>query len=304
MRKQDFQENDAMSLKREQLAQKAELKKEQLQQEMEAAKLRSQDARYTADQRREAASEATAMRGQIAQLMAEMRRLGIEAKNSASGDAKPKGLTREAGLKWELDNGKIDQATYDAAISASPGGVLRQKQTDAMNTSETGFAAVERNVDQLYDQKNKSLKPAAKSLFGQYAQYRPESTMSQESVDAKLALEGLTDQVMMTNLAEAKARVGQSFGSMQVQEWDKFTQQLTSLKRGLSEEQAATSMANVLDFVKNKRAVLKKALNTDNVIQADRKPAPVAPSDFNARWASLPSGQSLVGPDGKTYTKK
>lgn len=236
--------------------------------------------------------------------MAEMRRLGIEAKNSASGDAKPKGLTREAGLKWELDNGKIDQATYDAAISASPGGVLRQKQTDAMNTSETGFAAVERNVDQLYDQKNKSLKPAAKSLFGQYAQYRPESTMSQESVDAKLALEGLTDQVMMTNLAEAKARVGQSFGSMQVQEWDKFTQQLTSLKRGLSEEQAATSMANVLDFVKNKRAVLKKALNTDNVIQADRKPVPVAPSDFNARWASLPSGQSLVGPDGKTYTKK
>jgi hypothetical protein len=35
--------------------------------------------------------------------------------------------------------------------------------------------------------------------------------------------------------------------------------------------------------------------------------APAAPppaTDFNTRWATLKSGQSLVGPDGKTYTKK
>lgn len=33
-------------------------------------------------------------------------------------------------------------------------------------------------------------------------------------------------------------------------------------------------------------------------------PATSEQADFDAKWAKLPSGQSLVGPDGKTYTKK
>jgi len=242
----------------------------------------------------------------IATLTAEMKRAGIEARSAAAGaggTAPPKNLTREARLGWELENGMIDQATYDAAMSASPGGVLRQKQVESANTARSSFEAVKRNIDQLYDAQSGSLKPAAQSLFGQYAQYRPEMSMSQESVDAKLALEGLTDQVMMANLADAKARVGQSFGSMQVQEWDKFTQQLTSLKRGLSEKQAAESMKYVLNFIKTKGNVLETALSKPNTVSP---PAvkPQAPSDFNSKWAALKSGQSLVGPDGKTYTKK
>lgn len=220
-----------------------------------------------------------------------------------SGTAPPKNLTREARLGWELENGMIDQATYDAAMSASPGGVLRQKQVESANTARSSFDAVKRNIDQLYDAQSGSLKPAAQSLFGQYAQYRPEMSMSQESVDAKLALEGLTDQVMMANLSDAKARVGQSFGSMQVQEWDKFTQQLTSLKRGLSEKQAAESMKYVLNFIKTKGNVLETALSKPNTVSPPAT-KPQAASDFNSKWAALKSGQSLVGPDGKTYTKK
>jgi len=33
-------------------------------------------------------------------------------------------------------------------------------------------------------------------------------------------------------------------------------------------------------------------------------PTSIAPADFDAQWAKLKSGQSLVGPDGVTYTKK
>jgi len=220
-----------------------------------------------------------------------------------SGTAPPKNLTREARLGWELENGMIDQATYDAAMSASPGGVLRQKQVAAADSAKSGFDAVERNVSRLYDAKTGVLKPAARSLFGQYAQHRPEISMSQESVDAKLALEGLTDQVMLANLADAKTRVGQSFGSMQMGEWDKFTQQLTSLKRGLSEDRAAEAMRDVLNFIKDKRTILDVALNKPNTISPPAT-KPQAASDFNSKWAALKSGQSLVGPDGKTYTKK
>ena len=220
-----------------------------------------------------------------------------------SGTAPPKNLTREARLGWELENGMIDQATYDAAMSASPGGVLRQKQVAAADSAKSGFDAVERNVSRLYDTKTGALKPAAQSLFGQYAQHRPEISMSQESVDAKLALEGLTDQVMLANLADAKTRVGQSFGSMQMGEWDKFTQQLTSLKRGLSEDRAAEAMRDILKFIKDKRNILDVALNKPNTVSPPAT-KPQAASDFNSKWAALKSGQSLVGPDGKTYTKK
>lgn len=35
-----------------------------------------------------------------------------------------------------------------------------------------------------------------------------------------------------------------------------------------------------------------------------KKPAATPASDFDTKWATLKSGQSLIGPDGKTYTKK
>lgn len=293
--KQDFDMEERFKLDKEVRLGQLENKKKELEQQL-----------IIANQSDATRKEGNQIRLTLGQLANEIARLRVEAKSAAAGaggTAPPKNLTREARLGWELENGMIDQATYDAAMSASPGGVLRQKQVESANTARSSFDAVKRNIDQLYDDQSGSLKPAARSLFGQYAQYRPEMSMSQESVDAKLALEGLTDQVMMANLADAKARVGQSFGSMQVQEWDKFTQQLTSLKRGLSEKQAAESMKYVLNFIKTKGDVLETALNKPNTISPPAT-KPQAASDFNSKWAALKSGQSLVGPDGKTYTKK
>lgn len=289
--KQDEQE----SFRRDQLVQQAELKKAELEQRASRDREAAENTRLSIEQRDAASRRADATDRMIDTLTAEMKRAG--------GTAPPKNLTREARLGWELENGMIDQATYDAAMSASPGGVLRQKQVAAADSAKSGFDAIERNVSRLYDAKTGVLKPAAQSLFGQYAQHRPEISMSQESVDAKLALEGLTDQVMLANLADAKTRVGQSFGSMQMGEWDKFTQQLTSLKRGLSEDRAAEAMRDVLKFIKDKRTILDVALNKSNTVSPPAT-KPQAASDFNSKWAALKSGQSLVGPDGKTYTKK
>ena len=36
----------------------------------------------------------------------------------------------------------------------------------------------------------------------------------------------------------------------------------------------------------------------------NKKPKAISQKDFNAKWANLKSGQTLVGPDGVTYTKK
>ena len=293
--KQDFDMEERFKLDKEVRLGQLENKKKELEQQL-----------IIANQSDATRKEGNQIRLTLGQLANEIARLRVEAKSAAAGAggaAPPKNLTREARLGWELENGMIDQATYDAAMSASPGGVLRQKQVAAADSAKSGFAAIERNVSRLYDAKTEALKPAAQSLFGQYAQHRPEISMSQESVDAKLALEGLTDQVMLANLADAKTRVGQSFGSMQMGEWDKFTQQLTSLKRGLSEDRAAEAMRDVLKFIKDKRNILDVALNKSNTVSTPAT-KPQAASDFNSKWAALKSGQSLVGPDGKTYTKK
>jgi hypothetical protein len=179
---------------------------------------------------------------------------------AAGGGAPPKNLTREARLKWELENGMIDQQTYDSSMAATPGAKLRAEKLAAANLAELGFKAVEDNINKLYDERTGKLKSAAEPLFGKYNQFRPVIAMKQDTVDANAALESLTNQVMMANLADAKERVGQSFGSMQVQEWDKFTQQLTSLRRGLSPSAAASAMRYVKNFIKTKRNILSAAM--------------------------------------------
>jgi len=183
--------------------------------------------------------------------------------DGSGGSGVPKGLTREAKLKWELDNGFIDQVTYDAAISATPGYKLRDERVSSAKLTELGFKSIEDNISKLYDEETGKIKPSANPLFGKFDQYRPDLVMSQDTINASKALKSLTNQVMMANLADAKERVGQSFGSMQVQEWDKFTEQLTSLDRGLSPTDAASAMKYVSSFIKTKRDILKKALNAD-----------------------------------------
>jgi hypothetical protein len=37
---------------------------------------------------------------------------------------------------------------------------------------------------------------------------------------------------------------------------------------------------------------------------AEEKPKPITPDEFNNKWATLKSGDKIVGPDGKTYIKK
>jgi hypothetical protein len=50
----------------------------------------------------------------------------------------------------------------------------------------------------------------------------------------------------------------------------------------------------------SKRAAEAKAKGYGSV----EKPKSITPEEFNSKWTSLKSGQKLVGPDGKTYTKK
>ena len=283
-RKQDFQENEALQLKRDQLAQAAELKKMQLEQAVEAAQLRSEDRRYSADQRAEAARYAADNRLQIAQLMAEMKRLGIEAKSGTN-----RALTQAGKLRQDLEAGNIDQSTYDAEIAALPGGKIQATKEAAATGALSHLDNIERNLDKLYDDKTGKLKEPATSLFGsKLNQFRGSMTLTQPSVDALTSLTALKDQVMLSNLQEAKARVGQSFGSMQLKEWDKFVNQLASLDRAQSEESAAANMKDIKTFIRTKRPILEAALGGKVPAGAEpTTPAALSAVDRQAlQWAN------------------
>jgi hypothetical protein len=244
----------------------------------------SEDRRLSIEQRDVASRRADATDRVIVQMQADSR----AAIAAAKGEQPPKNLTREARLKWEVENGRIDQETYDAAMAASPGSKLQYEKNAASKSAEIGFKSVEDNIAKLYDPQTKEIKPEADALFGKYAQYRPQIAMSQESVDAANALESLTNQVMMANLADAKERVGQSFGSMQVQEWDKFTQQLTSLKRGLSPKAAAEAMEYINNFIATKRSILKTAMGKGG------SSAPAEPQlSINKSPNGIPTGRTF-----------
>jgi hypothetical protein len=73
----------------------------------------------------------------------------------AQGTVKPKGLSREAGLKWELDNGMIDQSTYDDSMAASPSGKLDAKKKEVLGGKENVSDSIS-SLRGYYDELNKS----------------------------------------------------------------------------------------------------------------------------------------------------
>lgn len=151
--------------------------------------------------------------------------------------------------------GELRKQKYDDALAEK-----EQKKIESAQSGLDALDAVRRNVTDLYDPITKKLKPAAVTLFGRVDQFRGPLTLSEDSANALSSLTGLKDQITMTNLADAKARVGQSFGSMQVQEWDKFVRLLSSLDRSMGEQKAAENLKYILDFIDKKSDVLKTAL--------------------------------------------
>lgn len=103
-RKQDFQENESMDMKRQQLAQAFEI-----------AKMRSEDTRLGMQQRADAAKEANQIKLMLGQMMQEARMAGIEQRRdavNAKGAGKPdKVAEAKVGLATTLDD---LQAAYDS----------------------------------------------------------------------------------------------------------------------------------------------------------------------------------------------
>ena len=220
IRKQDFQEDEAFKLKRDQLSQQAELKKAQLEQLMEAAKLRSQDARYSADQRRDAATEANAVRLQLGQLMAEIRRLGIEAKEAAT-----KGGMTPAQL------GKLDLERRHALAGTL--GV----------DNELGEVVSQIKLVQQHEGREAATGPIAGRLPNTRA----------KTIDYENQVRGAKGK--LTKVAKDLMSESGKIGSMQVQEWQILLDTIAAIDPKMSAEDANIAFDNIVADLERKRAV-------------------------------------------------
>jgi len=192
-RKQDFQEQDAMEFKRQQLLQQADLKKAELEQRAKDAQLRSEDARYSADQRRAAAAEAAQTRAMIATMMAEV-------KKASTGGASGKPLT---------------------PIQAAKQDKLKAESSAAIRAQDSDIVTLGADIDKVASDPNLSRATGVSD----YIWSRPGGAASQ--------IEGQLDSIVNKLKAQGLKvlREGGGIGAITEKEWDILANQVANIDR-------------------------------------------------------------------------
>jgi hypothetical protein len=72
---------------------------------------------------------------------------------------------------------------------------------------------------------------------------------------------------------------------------------LADAEKGGLDAEAATIRAEIAELTTQLKTLTPKSNPTGS------GPKPITPAEFDAKWNTLKKGQTLVGPDGKTYTK-
>ncbi len=193
------------------------------------------------------------------------QQLGIHRENLASreqqGDLN-RAITSALGQgNLAVAEGRLEDQRKAAAAKAEEAQRVKQ---NAVNASLGALAPVEASLEGLLLPPDKTgkraIRPELEAYTGNLDQYMPDFALKQGTVDAGKKLNALKDQITMINLAQAKAAVGQSFGSMQVKEWDKFVNTLSSLDRAQGKEQLAESLNYINSYIQNHKAELQTAL--------------------------------------------
>lgn len=157
----------------------------------------------------------------------------------------------------QLAREKLDMQRQQRTEKAQ--GELDKKQA-AYQASIESMAPIEVGINKLLlppdESGNRKISPALEAYTGNLDQYMPDFALRQQTVDAGKTLNALKDQVMLVNLATAKTAVGQSFGSMQLKEWDKFVNKLSSLDRALGPKELAENLNYIDKWMKDHRAEL------------------------------------------------
>jgi len=116
---------------------------------------------------------------------------------------------------------------------------------------------VQKTAGKLIDVNTGAAKEGLHKGTGVYNAMLPNALVGQKSNEARKDLKTLQNQMTMISLADAKKAAGQSFGSMQVQEWEKFQNQVTNLD--IDNPSVEKDIKEVYDYAARIRNGLKAA---------------------------------------------
>ena len=147
-----------------------------------------------------------------------------------------------------------ERARGDKIVTAA------EKEEGAAQSGLSAMDNVEANLLKVYDPKTGKMTSAAKNATGPWDARIPEVFRFDSTNAAASAIKALQDQMTMINLADAKRSVGQSFGSMQVKEWEKFQNQLRNISANIPDKEMESNLADIYKFVQDKKTWLNEAL--------------------------------------------
>ena len=110
-----------------------------------------------------------------------------------------------------------------------------EKKVKSANIANESINNLLVKIDGLIDEQGNP-RPGFNDAFGQWDAKYPNFMKLDKTSKAFKTLEAISAQETMSNLAKAKEEVGQSFGSMQVKEWERFTNLARSLDPDLPQD--------------------------------------------------------------------
>lgn len=137
------------------------------------------------------------------------------------------------------------------------------------------------NIEQFYDPRTGQISAGLRRGTGKIAVNVPNWMMPDETVDARANFESLKQQLTIDNMAEARKRAGQSFGSMTEREWPKFENQIRALHSSQSPESLAKNIGYIYNFIKRDPA-LAGALGMGGAAGGSGALSPAEQAELNA----------------------
>ena len=188
------------------------------------------------------------------------------------------------------EQGKIDARTEAGIPLVKQGSGAKstekaEKAQEAKGVQIRMLDNMKRNIEKLIDpMTGKPIHKGFSDAFGPFNQYKPDVVMSQETQDARSVLDSLISQETMRGLTEAKKAVDQSFGSMQVKEWDKFTSLYTQIRSGLHNKNLSKKLKELYSYLDDIQRGLANAkpelrIQTDADLEEAEKSGSISPEE-------------------------
>ena len=202
------------------------------------------------------------------------------------------------------------ERTQQTLIPGSPTDMkMRSGVAKEISTAKTlnGVIQLELdNIDKIIGNESGTTQqhPGLASVLGPVDSRFP--TFFTSTANAEALVDGLASKTSISSLQTIRKTAG-AVGSITEREWPKFESYKAILQKTQGTKAYTDNLKDYRVFLngvmKEAKMEVQKAQEGLAAVSPSSGPSGLSPAAFDARWKNMRPGESLVGPDGKTYTK-